>query len=142
VSELVPSLFFPVDGGLLVLDFLLMEEFFKFCLRTVTSSTGDVGNRRAWLFEEESRERIKNALQLAPADIPFRPNRDLVRGGKNYGDVDFAFIRNGLLVNLDMKSWQMSAEYFKGGVPRRRQPSKGTGNTAREEGRASREGTP
>jgi hypothetical protein len=114
-SELAPSLFFPVDGDLLVLDFLLMEEFFKFCLRTVTSSTGDVGNRRARLFEEESRERIQNVLQLAPADIPFRPNRDLVRGGRNYGDVDFAFIRNGLLVNLDMKSWQMSAEYFKGG---------------------------
>lgn len=114
-SELAPSLFFPVDGDLLVLDFLLMDEFFKFCLRTVTSSTGDVGNRRARLFEEESRERIKNALQLASTDIPFRPNRDLIRAGRNYGDVDFAFVWKGLLVNLDMKSWQMSTEYFKGG---------------------------
>lgn len=113
-QSLSPTLFFSVDDNLLMLDILQMNEFFELCLRVVTSGSDQIGNRRAKLFEEAARTRIKSGLNLDPADIPFKPNRDLVEAGKNYGDVDFAFIWKDVLINLDMKSWQRSKNYYRG----------------------------
>jgi hypothetical protein len=112
--HLTPSLFFPVDGDLIVLDFALMNEFFELCLRQVTAGDGVVGNQRAGVFEDFARSFLIEKLGLRESEMPIPPNMGLKEKGTDYGDVDFAFIRNGILFNLDMKSWQRTPEYFWG----------------------------
>jgi hypothetical protein len=111
---LKPFLFYFIDDATLMLDGLLLNNFFELCLREVTNGDGKVGNQRARLFEPDARSRISKGLGLEPSKIPFAPNRELHDAGHNYGDVDFAFIWNGVLINLDMKSWQRSSKYLKG----------------------------
>jgi hypothetical protein len=73
-----------------------------------------VGAHRGQLFEEQVREHLIVALELEDSDIPWPANRDVWDEGKNLGDVDFCFVRHGVLVNLDMKSWQHKSDYFAG----------------------------
>ena len=114
IGPFKPMLFYRIDPELLVLDGFLMEHFFDACLRVVTEGDGTVGNLRAKAFENLAREAIISDLALTESEIPFPPGRDLVLNGINYGDVDFSFVRNGLLINLDMKAWQRSEKYFRG----------------------------
>jgi hypothetical protein len=111
---LSPALFFPVDRDIVVLDFALMNEFHELCLRLVTSGDGEIGNRRADLFEDYARSVLINSLGLLEREIPLQPNMGVKEGETDYGDIDFAFIRSGVLVHLDMKSWQRRPEYFRG----------------------------
>ena len=113
-DPLNPALFFAVDPKTLMLDVLLMQEFFENCLRTLTCGDGEPANRRAATFEQQCRDTLTDLLCLRPEDVPFPPNQNVVVLGKNYGDVDFDFVRNGILINLEMKSWQRSTKYFRG----------------------------
>jgi hypothetical protein len=113
-ESLTPWLFFEIDDRMLMLDFLPMAEFFERCLKVVTSGDGEIGNSRGALFEEAARARIVSGLKLDPATLPVKPNTCVRYEGRNYGDVDFAFVWNGILINLDMKSWQRTPEYFRG----------------------------
>lgn len=109
-----PILFYELDALTCVLDLSLWKSFPDACLAIATSGGGDVGSQRGRLFEEQARQQLIAALQLSESDIPWPANRDVWEGLNNLGDVDFCFSREGVLVNLDMKSWQHSSDYFAG----------------------------
>ena len=60
------------------------------------------------------RSRLIDELRLDASELPWDANRDVWDGEVNRGDVDFCFIRDGILYNLDMKSWQRSSDYHLG----------------------------
>jgi hypothetical protein len=109
-----PILFYVIDPLTCVLDLSLWHAFAESCLALITSGDGDVGNHRGRLFEAQVREQLISALELDEAKLPWPANRDIWNGDSNLGDVDFCFIHDGVLVNLDMKSWQHSSDYFVG----------------------------
>lgn len=66
------------------------------------------------MFEDGARAAIKLRLNLGADNLPIRANRKLKLPERDYGDVDFAFIWKGVLINLELKSWQKTPEYFRG----------------------------
>jgi hypothetical protein len=109
-----PLLFYVLDPLTCVLDLSLWHEFRDACLAVATSGDGEVGAQRGRLFETQVRNHLTRVLQLSQSDIPWPANRDVFDETTNLGDVDFCFVRHGILFNLDMKSWQHSSDYIAG----------------------------
>jgi hypothetical protein len=109
-----PFLFYVLDPSTCILDLLLWDEFPEACLALATSGDGDIGNLRGHLFEDQARQFLTTKLQLQGNELPWAANRDVYDGEVNLGDVDFCFCRNGILYNLDMKSWQRTSDYHVG----------------------------
>jgi hypothetical protein len=99
-----PFLFYVLDPLTCVLDLSLWHDFMEACVTLCTSGDGDVGNVRGRLFEEQVHDTLVRSMRLADTEIPWTPNRDVFEGDVNRGDVDFCFVRHGVLFNLDMKS--------------------------------------
>ncbi len=112
--DLRPQLFFEVDEGHLSLDLIHAADFLDLCLRVVTAGDGAVGNQRAALFEEQARQRIRVGLRLASKREPWPANAHVPQHHE-LGDVDYCFTVGRMLVVLDMKSWQRTAAYHRGG---------------------------
>ena len=96
---------------------MLMQDFHELCVRLVVAGDGDGGDRRGSLFEDLAREIIISSLNLTPQDIPIQPRtklRKIMRELRDYGDVDFAFTRENVLIHLDMKSYTRSIADFRG----------------------------
>jgi len=111
---LAPWLFFPLDNEVLALDLLAMNRFWNLCLRAVTNPKGEISNFRGSIFEEQARNFLIKNIKLKPEHIPIKPGTKLKDDKSDYGDIDFAFLWNDMLINLDMKSWQKSLEYLRG----------------------------
>lgn len=107
-------LFYVLDPLTCVLDLSLWHGFTDACLAVATSGDGDVGTHRGYLFEAQVRDHLIANLRLDQSDIPWPANLDVWDEHKNLGDVDFCFVSDGILFNLDMKSWQHSSDYFAG----------------------------
>ncbi len=112
--DLRPQLFYEVAEGELSLDLLNCEPFLQLCFRVATAGDGGVGNARGDLFEEQARQRIRTGLNLDPTREPVGANTHVPRR-KELGDVDHCFTVGRMLVMLDMKSWQRSFAYHRGG---------------------------
>jgi hypothetical protein len=109
-----PILFYNLDSSTLLLDLAPWHDFREACFRVATEGSGAIGNRRGDIFEESARSRIIAALKLTAQEMPWPAGRELHLGARNFGDVDFCFLRDGVLVNLDMKGWLRSSSYHVG----------------------------
>ena len=109
-----PILFYVLDPLTCILDLSLLYDFANACLALATSGEGGVANTRGKLFEEQVRSRLTDSLTLETHEIPWAHNRDIWDKKVNLGDVDFCFLRAGVLYNLDMKSWRRTSDYHIG----------------------------
>jgi hypothetical protein len=115
-----PILFLIPDELTCILDLSLWPDFKNALLAWVTSAEDSKGvkdrkgNLRGTHFEEQTRRELIAKLGLDADAIPWNPNRKVVEMGSDHGDVDFCFLRQGFLFNLDMKSWQRSEGYHIG----------------------------
>jgi hypothetical protein len=109
-----PFLFCEQDEQTCVHDLTCWPDFWEGLMAAVTSENGSVANSRGSIFEKQVRERLIESLSLTDADIPWMPNREVWVNDKNFGDVDFCFLVQNVLINLDMKSWQRSSDYHVG----------------------------
>lgn len=109
-----PILFVELDEQTCVLDLSVWQDFCGALLTVVTSGDGDVGTKRGRIFEDQMRKTLIERLSLNEDNIPWVAGRDVIVGGKNLGDVDFCFALNGVLFNLDAKSWQRTTAYHIG----------------------------
>ncbi len=115
-----PVLFFIPDDLTYILDLSLWSDFKSALLAWVTTGedtkgeTDNKGNLRGGCFEEQARQALIVKLGLGADAIPWPANRNVREGGQNLGDVDFCFLRSGILFNLDMKSWQRTDGYHIG----------------------------
>lgn len=107
-------LFYDLDSAALLLDLSWWHDFREAVFRVATEGSGDPGNRRGDFFEDSARSRIIAALKLTAGEIPWPAGRDVFLGDRKLGDVDFCFLRDGILVNLDMKGWLRSSSYHIG----------------------------
>jgi len=109
-----PALFLPIDSNSIALDLAAMQDFFDMVLRQVLAGDGDIGHTRGSHFERVAREILIANLHLSKTEIPIQPNTKLRNGNRDFGDVDFAFVHDDVLVHLDMKSFPRSPADFRG----------------------------
>ena len=109
-----PMLFTELDEDTCVYDMTTFGEFWDALLAVASAGDGNVGNVRADVFERQVRQSIVESLALTERDIPWPANKEVWEHGKNLGDVDFCFSVRGVLLHVDMKSWQRSSDYHIG----------------------------
>lgn len=115
-----PILFLIPDELTCILDLSRWSDFKSGLLAWVTSGedskgvTDMKGNLRGTYFEEQTRKALIAGLRLDAEAIPWQPNTNVREGDKNLGDVDFCFLSHGILIHLDMKSWQRKDAYHIG----------------------------
>jgi hypothetical protein len=110
--DLEPSLFLQPDPKTLVLDLISMSEFFKLCLRKMTSidDAPTLEARRGSRFEQAVWRFLSRQL---PVELAVEPNTKFKIADVE-GEVDLAFLINGVVVVLECKSWQKRVDYFRG----------------------------
>jgi len=109
-----PKFFWLIDEVTLVIDLTQIHKCFVSLFQICSVDEGEASNARGALFEEECRKLISKALKGRISFLD-QSGKTLVKNGRDFGDVDFAFVTDdGLLVNLDMKSRYISNEYLIG----------------------------
>lgn len=109
-----PILFYIIDPLTCVLDLTCWHDFVNACSELATSGDGAEANKRGRLFEEQVVKKLTTDLSLKEQEIPLPPNTTVTEKKRDRGDVDFCFLRNKVLFNLDMKSWRRTSEYHIG----------------------------
>jgi len=114
-AALAPVLFHDLEENSLVLDLLLMGQFFDLCFHAaVASRDGATGKVKGALFENQARTTLIDRLGLEASDLPLASNYKLRKAGIKDGEVDFCFIVGSTLVQVEIKSWSRSVAYHRG----------------------------
>jgi hypothetical protein len=112
---LAPAIFHVLDENSIVLDMVLMREFFDLCFHTsVVGRDGETGKRKGLRFEEQARAALVDRLGLSEVDLPLPPNYQIRTAGVTKAEVDFCFIMGPALVQVEMKSWSRPVAYHRG----------------------------
>jgi hypothetical protein len=116
---LQPALFHELERNTLVLDLARAKDFVDLCFYALITHSDRAdpdsmkGRTRGKRFETYAREVLCTRLGLTPP-FPVDPGYKLAKAGLSDGEVDFCFLRDTVLVHIDMKAWRRNIDYHRG----------------------------
>jgi hypothetical protein len=117
-----PAAWFATDDHV-VIDLILLQDFFETCLRTVVTMPGLADRRDRARFRTSTRRRLLDQLGLTPGDLIFPWDEEIASEGEPIGALDLVLTWRNYLVTVDMGHWSRRPEYFSPGTGPFRQRS-------------------